>query len=201
LSNRTDKLNKVRTVGGVACFTGHRVDEPGRPRPRFPRERVGSVARRIRKELDAHNIHFGFSSAAGGADLLFIEQLLARRGEPTIFLPFPKEDFIQTSVGEDWRMRFEAALARLSPENLRVVLDRKPATAGAVDDAYAACNQAVQNAALEAGRIYDEAPVLIAVIASADAKAGPLKGGAADAIRSWKELLPSARVATIDPLK
>jgi hypothetical protein len=201
LDRKAHNFEEVLAVGGVACFTGHRVDEPGRRRSRFPRDKVESVARRIRVELDKRDIHFGFSSAAGGADLIFIEQLLARGGEPTVFLPFPKEDFVKTSVGEDWRVRFDAALARVLPANLHVLLDTKPPTPEAENDAYAACNLALQNAALESGRIYDESPVLIAVLASTEAKAKVLKGGAADTVRAWKEQLPRGRVVIIDPLE
>jgi tetratricopeptide (TPR) repeat protein len=200
LERAADRFEVVLAVGGVAWFTGHRVDEPGRQPPRFPRDRVVSVAGHIRSELDKRNIHFGFSSAAGGADLLFIEQLLARGGAPTVFLPFPKEEFLRTSVGEDWRVRFEAALARILPANLHVLLDKKPASRKAEDDAYAACNQAIQSAALEAARIYDERPVLIAVLASTEAKAGALKGGAADTVRAWKEQCPGSPVVIIDPV-
>jgi predicted nucleotide-binding protein len=200
LKHPPEKFEQVLAVGGVAWFTGHRVDEPGRQPPRFPRDRVESVAGRIRSELDKRNIHFGFSSAAGGADLLFIEQLLARGGEPTIFLPFPKEEFLETSVGEDWRLRFGAALARVLPCNVHVLLDKKPATRKAEDEAYAACNQAIQNAALEAARIYDEPAVLIAVLASTEARAVALKGGAADTVRAWKEQFPDSQVVVIDPV-
>ena len=191
----------MKAAGGIASFTGHRVDEPGRKRPRFPPDKVDRVASRIRNELDRHDIRFGFSSAAGGADLLFIEQLLARGGEPTVLLPFPEEDFIQTSVGDAWRGRFKAALARVPAERRHVLLDRKPPEQEAENDAYAACNQAIQSAALEAGRRHGATPVLIAVLASTEASVLALKGGAADSVRAWKEQLPRGEVVIIDPLE
>jgi len=200
LGRPTDKFEAVLMVGGVACFSGHRVDEPGRLRPRFPRDCVEPVARCIRTALDKCNIHFGFSSAAGGADILFLEQLLERHGEPTVFLPFPKEAFAESSVGPEWRVRYDAVLARISPENLHVLMDKKPQTPEAENEAYAKCNNEIQNAAMDAGRIYDEAPVLIAVLNSAENRSGTsLKGGTAEAVRTWKEQL-RGRVIVIDPL-
>jgi hypothetical protein len=200
LKRPADKFEAVLVVGGVACFTGHRVDEPSRQHHRFPSDRVESVARRIRNELDKRNIQFGFSSAAGGADILFIEQLLARRGEPTVFLPFPKEAFTESSVGPEWRGRYEAVLSRISPSNLHVLLDQKPQTHKAENEAYSMCNNEIQSAAVEAARIYDEAPVLIAVLNSAEDRGRTsLKGGTAEAVRTWKEQL-RGRVIVINPV-
>ena len=190
-----DRFEIVLAVGGVACFTGHRVDEPGRQPPRFSRARVAIVASCIRKALDHANVRFGFSSAAGGADILFIEQLLARGGEPTIFLPFPAEDFVSTSVGGEWRERFYAVLAR--PEvTVHVIEAAKPADPALENAAYARCNARIQAAAVEAGRVYDETPVLIAVLRQGEEEAKT--GGTAEAVRQWEEQL-SGKLVLIDP--
>lgn len=191
-----DRFEAVLAVGGVACFTGHRVDEPGRQPPRFPRERVASVASRIRKALDEANVRFGFSSAAGGADIIFIEQLLLRGGEPTIYLPFRAKDFVESSVGTEWRERFEAVLTR--PEVAVRVLDaKKPADPALEDAAYARCNAGIRAGAIEAGRLYDETPVLIAVLRRSKEEEEKT-GGTAQAVRQWEEQL-SGRLVLIDP--
>lgn len=191
-----EPFEAVLAVGGVACFTGHRIDEPGRQPPRFPRELVASVASRIRKALDEANVRFGFSSAAGGADILFIEQLLLRGGEPTIYLPFPVKDFVATSVGAEWQKRFDAVLAR--PEVAVHVLEAaKPAEPVLENAAYARCNARIRTAAVEAGRLFDETPVLIAVLRRSKEKEEKA-GGTAEAVRQWEEQL-SGRLVLIDP--
>ncbi|MFN0041081.1 MAG: tetratricopeptide repeat-containing protein [Burkholderiales bacterium] len=192
-----DRFEIALAVGGVACFTGHRVDEPGRQPPRFPRARVAIVASHIRRALEQANVRFGFSSAAGGADILFIEQLLARGGEPTIFLPFPAEDFVSTSVGVEWKDRFDAVLAH--PEvTVHVLHAAKPPEPALENAAYARCNIRIQAAAVEAGRVYDETPVLIAVLRQGEEEAKT--GGTVEAVRRWEELL-YGKLVLIDPVK
>lgn len=193
-----EPFEAVLTVGGVACFTGHRIDDLGRQLPRFPRERVGSVAARIKKALDDANVHFGFSSAAGGADIIFIEQLLARGGEPTVFLPFPAKDFADTSVGKDWLERFYAVLAKLPAGKLHVFEAAKPADPELENAAYSRCNAHIQTAAVKAARIYDETPVLIAVFRRSEEE--EKAGGTAEAVRHWEEQL-SGPLVLIDPLE
>lgn len=194
-----EPFEAVLTVGGVACFTGHRVDDVGRQLPRFPRERVGSVAARIKNALDEANVHFGFSSAAGGADIIFIEQLLARGGEPTVFLPFPAKDFADTSVGKDWLGRFYAVLAKIPAGKIHVLELAKPVDPELENAAYARCNARIQTAAVKAGRIYDETPVLIAVLRRSEEEEEKV-GGTADAVRHWDEQL-SGPIVQIDPLE
>lgn len=197
LKAEREPFEAVLTVGGVACFTGHRVDEPGRQPQRFPRERVGSVAAQIRKALDDAHVHFGFSSAAGGADIIFIEQLFARGGEPTVFLPFPAKDFADTSVGKDWLDRFHEILAKLPARNIHVLEPAKPADPALENAAYARCNARIQAATLEFAHICDETPVLIAVLRRNEEER---IGGTAEAVRHWEERLSGALVL-IDPLE
>lgn len=197
LNASADPLEAVLSVGGVACFTGHRLDEPGRQSPRFPRDRVHRVAERIKKALDDANVRFGFSSAADGGDILFVEQLLARGGEPTVILPFPAEDFAETSVDKEWRSRFHSVLSRLPAGSIHVIESRKPTESDLENVAYAQCNERIQEAAIEAGRIYDEPPRLIAVLSKSSERVEV--GGSADAVRRWKEQL-NGEVVLIDPL-
>ncbi len=192
-----DPFEAVLSVGGVACFTGHRVDPPDRQAPRFPRDRVPFVAEQIKKALEDANVRFGFSSAADGGDILFIEQLLARGGEPTVFLPFPAEEFVETSVDTEWRGRFHSLLRRLPKGSIYVLEAKKPTKSDLENDVYARCNERIQDAAIEAGRIYDEAPLLVAVLRLDTARVEI--GGSADAVRNWKERL-NGQVVLIDPL-
>ena len=100
LATTTMLTNHVK--GGVAAFTGHMVDAPGRDEPRFPLNKVESVRREIARALEAYDVRHGFSSAARGSDILFLEELLKRGGTAHIFLPFPARAFAQTSVGYGW---------------------------------------------------------------------------------------------------
>ena len=192
-----EPFESVLTVGGVACFTGHRVDDIGRQVPRFPRDQVCSVAARIKNALDEANVHFGFSSAAGGADIIFIEQLLSRGGEPTVFLPFPAKDFADTSVDKNWLERFYAVLAKIPKEKTHVLESTKPVDPELENAAYARCNAQIQTAAIKAGSMYDEIPVLIAVLRANEEEK---TGGTADAVRRWREQL-SGPLVLIDPLE
>lgn len=96
----------------VALFTGHMMDRPGRS-PRFPASAEGPVRERIAAVLDELDARIGFSSAACGSDLLFVEAMKARGAEVHLVLPFRVTDFVETSVGfagEDWVRRFQHAL-------------------------------------------------------------------------------------------
>lgn len=99
----------------IAIFSGHMVDHPDRLNPRFPASIVFQVSEAIHKLVKAHSIDIAFTSAATGGDILFIEALEKQQAESHIFLPFKKDDFIQSSIafaGESWMRRFETCLTR-----------------------------------------------------------------------------------------
>jgi len=109
------ELLPLLPVSDVVAFAGHLIDAPNRVPPRFP----PSLAPAVRAELDARiaalRAPVVFSSAACGADLLFIDAALARGAEVNVVLPFAREDFVRTSVaiaGEAWVSRFDDALQR-----------------------------------------------------------------------------------------
>jgi hypothetical protein len=99
----------------VVAFAGHMIDTEAQASPRFPAELIPAV----RKSLDRHlaTLHqpIVFTSAACGADLLFIEAALDQRAELNVVLPFDRGDFVRTSVavgGAEWVTRFDDVLAR-----------------------------------------------------------------------------------------
>jgi hypothetical protein len=107
----------------VACFSGHRLDELDRPEPRFPVEAADAVKARIREAVDNLNIGFGYSSAANGADILFLEVMQEDETKPgtppretSVNLPFEETEFIKTSVrhssSDEWIDRFRAVVER-----------------------------------------------------------------------------------------
>ena len=100
----------------VLLFTGHRVDAPGRPQPRFPAtaEPVAEemIAAAVRAALAAtRGPTAGLAGGASGGDILFHE-VAARLGVPTeLCLALPPDEYCAASVadgGPDWVTRFEA---------------------------------------------------------------------------------------------
>lgn len=116
LGGDIDFVERVFRFPRVAVFTGHRVDEPGRPAPRFPSDLEGCVKDKIRKRLNELSVSFGYSSAANGSDILFLESLLERNGEIHVVLPYERElflkDGVETKSDEAWGNRYEHVLSR-----------------------------------------------------------------------------------------
>ena len=114
-----DKQQRIEScfpIPRVVVFAGHMIDQPGRPKPRFPNYLAPQVYEQIADTLKRLDARIGAASAACGSDILFLEAMLKRAGEINIILPFIKEEFIKTSVtlvpGSDWGPRFEAVLAQ-----------------------------------------------------------------------------------------
>jgi hypothetical protein len=100
----------------VLLFTGHRLDAPGRPIPRFPASAEGRahemIATAISSELSAAvGPVAGLAGGASGSDILFHE-IAARLAVPTeLYLALPPADYRAASVadgGEAWAARFDA---------------------------------------------------------------------------------------------
>jgi hypothetical protein len=164
----------------VAFFTGHRVDESGRPSPRFPREAVPGVRERLKALLAEGRIEIGYSSAAQGGDILFAETLQEDpASESHIFLPADREEFRQQSVAMSddptWSGRFEAVLA--AADDL-FWLD--PAGPGALEaGSFDYVNRICLGSAIRRARELD---CEMRVIALWDGAPGP-RGGTSDVVR------------------
>jgi tetratricopeptide (TPR) repeat protein len=175
-----DALDEVLDVPRAAAFSGHMVDAPGRAVPRFPKEKVGAVRKAIAEKLKNYGIGYGFSSAARGSDLLFVDELRKRGGTPMVFLPFPREDFKRTSVGQGWDETFDKLLDGLEVVQLA---ERLPAEAEQ-PDAYMTCNERILEEAVRKAKLLDHEPLLITVW---NGNPGDGAGGTADAIRAWQD--------------
>lgn len=96
------KPRRLRKRLGIVAFTGHMMDKVGRvpPRfvPRFNKEKEDYVTRAIHDVLEKLNARIGFSSAACGGDIIFIEQMLKRGGEVHVVLPYAEDLFIRDCV-------------------------------------------------------------------------------------------------------
>jgi hypothetical protein len=91
----------ARQFGKVVIASGHMIDAPDRPDPRFPPEEEERVRARIAAVLDDWRIGVGdlaIASAARGTDILFAELCAARGAHVRIHLPLPSAAFVETSV-------------------------------------------------------------------------------------------------------
>jgi hypothetical protein len=127
----------------VILFTGHMIDKPDRPEPRFPPDKE-EIARRaihealVRERDETGGIDFGLAGGASGGDLLFHEICQELGIDTRLYLALPSDPFIQASVapgGQTWVERFhrlyqrelEKAGGHLKPDlkNLRILADSK----------------------------------------------------------------------------
>src|SRR5262249_3508268 len=113
-SSVAHRIERALDVPRVVVFAGHRVDEPGTAVPRFPGDRAEEVRERIKGKLLDARARCGYSSAASGADILFLEAMQSIGGRTYIVLPCDEAQFIQESVapsGDDWVKRFHGVMA------------------------------------------------------------------------------------------
>lgn len=171
-------------VPPVMVFAGHMIDRPDRESRRFPPEEEESVARRIKNIIDQVKPGFGFSSAACGSDILFLEAMLQYGAEISVVLPYDAERFIADSVdiipGSNWRRRFDdvvrkaARVVTASPERLEI---------GGVS--YEFCNEMLLGLASIQARQLETDLVPLAVW---NGESGDGPGGAASVVNAWKSL-------------
>jgi len=176
----TNALDDTLVVRSVVVFTGHMVDAPARLSPRFPASALGTVRLAIRDRLRKLDAGFGFSSIAGGADVLFLEELLERGGNAHVFLPFPLEVFANVSIGHEWRARVDRILS--DSRVTLTVLGDVPAD-GNLSTAFAACNDAMCEKAITFSKRLCEDPRMVAVW---DGRPGDGAGGTADTVFAWQ---------------
>jgi hypothetical protein len=126
----------------VFLFSGHMIDAPGRPAPRFPPAAEGRATRAIAAalaRLEAGTADLAVCGGACGGDLLFAEAALDRRATLELYLPFEQDEFMAASVdfaGAGWHERFLAA-ARAATVHL-MPRERPPLASG--QDPYAQAN-------------------------------------------------------------
>ena len=102
----------------VFLFSGHMIDAPDRPEPRFPPDKEPIAARAIAAKLDeleAGAEDIALCGGACGGDLLFAEACLARDMRVELRLAFDEPTFLQRSVafaGDRWVERYYEVKAR-----------------------------------------------------------------------------------------
>lgn len=111
----------------VFLFSGHMIDTPDRPEPRFPAGQEAAAAKAIATlldELGMSNQDLAICGGACGGDLLFAEAALRHDCRLDLYLQYPEADFLKASVafaGESWVDRYYAvkanALTRIQVQN------------------------------------------------------------------------------------
>jgi len=109
-------LDDAMRVPPVLVFTGHMMDAQGRGQPRFTPQMESSVRDCIRERLRTIKPVAAYGSAACGTDILVLECVREMGGELHIVLPFPVEQFRETSVDfrsdGEWSDRFDKLLEK-----------------------------------------------------------------------------------------
>ena len=101
----------------VFLFSGHMIDTPDRPEPRFPAKQEATAAKAIAillDELGMENQDLAICGGACGGDLLFAEAALQHGCRLDLYLQYPEADFLKASVafaGKSWVDRYYAVKA------------------------------------------------------------------------------------------
>jgi Adenylate and Guanylate cyclase catalytic domain/MAP3K TRAFs-binding domain len=178
----TAALDACFAIPRVVAFAGHLIDRPDRARPRFPPALEAAVRTAVGERLARASAGFGFSSAACGADLIFLEALAEIGANSHVVLPFNREQFVRTSVdivpGADWAARFDRALAGASEV---VVASDHPLGSGSISYEYAF--RLIDGSA---GVRADELDTDLVCLAVWDGAPGEGRGGTAMAVDHWR---------------
>jgi Tetratricopeptide Repeats-Sensor len=125
LGEPADEPEAVRSR--VVVFSGHRIDAPGRARPRFPASSEGRARDMIKaavleeKDLAGSRPIVGLAGGASGGDILFHEVCAELGIETTLLLALADDEFAAASVadaGAGWIDRFRALTQRLEVKRL-----------------------------------------------------------------------------------
>ncbi|MEX5716964.1 hypothetical protein [Geodermatophilus maliterrae] len=180
------------TATRVVLATGHMVDLPDRPCPRFPADQVPRVAAEVRDALATWQVGPDSTVICGGArgaDLIVAEEGQARGARVVLFLALPREEFIRRSVdvpGTDWAARFERVAG---PAEVRVLGGDD---GGRPDDVFARANAWM----VDVARSID--PHLHAIVVW-NGRRGDGSGGTADMVRLLGLDTSDPRMRVIDP--
>ncbi|MEW9552300.1 hypothetical protein [Nonomuraea sp. NPDC050783] len=176
----------------VLLVSGHLVDRPGRPSPRFPQAAVGRVTGEMSAVFDEWAIGPHSTLICGGArgaDIIGAELGLRRRATVKLRLALPPEEFARESVhlpGTSWLDRFTSLLPRVEVE---VLPAGEPAAGASV---FALANAWM----IETARRIDGSPRAVVVW---DGRPGDAPGGTADFVERLGYSPGDPRLRLIDP--
>lgn len=182
----------------VVVVSGHMVDAPNRPVPRFPPTEVARVTDEVVATLDRWSVGERTTVVCGGArgaDIIVAEQARLRGAKIVLCLALPPDEFVDRSVAlpdSDWAERFYALLADADAD-VRVLSDER-GDAASGDDIFAQTNAWIVDVALARG---EEPPHAVLVW---DGNTGDGPGGTRDFVRRLGHHGPDPRIAVIDPV-
>jgi hypothetical protein len=115
----------------IILFTGHRIDAPGRQKPRFPPDKEDQARAMILKAVSGEKEKttgefLGISGGASGGDILFHEICQELDIPSQMYLVLPKNDYIKKSVadgGPRWVERFKRLFEQKQPKILSDSVD------------------------------------------------------------------------------
>jgi hypothetical protein len=172
----------------VVVVSGHMVDKPDRPEPRFPPEQVHRVGEKVRDQLERWDVGQGTTLVTGGArgaDIIAAEIALERGAALRLVLAREPDEFVSGSVAlpaTDWEERFRALLGRADVE----------VVGGSGNEVYALANERI----IERAREIDERPHAL-IVWNGEQGDGP--GGTSDFVARLGRASGGERVVVIDP--
>lgn len=198
LGHEVHSLDDCFAVPVVIVFSGHMIDSPGTPAydSRFPGELEPAVASEIERALVEVTPAIGYSSAAAGSDILFLEQMLALDQTFHVLLSGPRKDFVERSVnyaGTGWATRFSKVLA--SAKSLEEASSHHPADNS---PAYSFAARLLSGRALMQAKQLNLDLVALAVW---DARLGGGMGRTSSFIEYWSQDFPAGLGQTKPILK
>ncbi len=180
----------------VVLVSGHMIDEPARPTPRFPPSAELAVTRAVRARFRKWELgpdSLVITGGARGADIIGAEQALLLGADVWLFVALPDEEFLARSVrlpDTDWGERYRALRQRCRTRFQAEMLG-PPAKD---EDVFERNNEWC----LDEGHHLAPPGMLRALVVSVGTESdGP--GGAADFARRAHRL--EATVAVINPLE
>ena len=185
------EILKIFSPPVVAVLVGHMIDHPQRPVPRFQSQFAPVVKQALAGIVKTLNARIGYTSLACGSDIMFAEVIHENGGEINIYLPFRKEDFLETSVrfaGEEWVQRFDHIAAQTTIHYLT-----REAYLGN-DDLFAFHGRVLFGLAILRGRMLHSEPYLLSILSENDLSRK--EGGTRDLMKLWP--FPN-RIQNIDP--
>lgn len=172
----------------VVVVSGHMVDTPDRPQPRFPPEEVPRVAEQVRDQLARWGVGPGttlLTGGARGADIIAAEAALERGAAVRLVLAREPDDFVSDSVSlpnTDWEERFRTLVGQADVE----------VVGGSGHDVYARTNARL----IERAREVDDHPFAL-IVWNGEEGDGP--GGTSDFVYLLGRVSGDDRVVVIDP--
>lgn len=194
-------LDQCFEFPSVVVFSGHMIDAPGRPSPRFPASREPEIREEMRRLLQELRPANGYSSAACGGDIIFCECLLELGAKVNLVLPCPVDAFKRQSVkfaGAEWEQRFHHVLAHattclIANASEYATTDADPASSMAL--VYT--NRIVTGLAVLQAQALD---VDLHAIALWDGKPGDGAGGTSSVVAEWERRQIKPHLLKVDAL-